>query len=190
MNKNNFLDDSTLTVLVRHLSEHLKDVQSLHLTIVQAGATNIQNVEHYHGSDILSKQDNGVFTCEAGNTQDEYEQSEEAIMEYVGRLTHLVAPQWQEIYLPLWHDIIAMPSVSAVIYNPGKQVGTTFNRNLVAHIIHIMGMRGAFGPRFNAQKLTMSLEGNKSHSVRVQLGLSIADSSLRNDITRLITSKF
>ena len=37
----------------------------------------------------------------------------------------------------LWRSILALPEVDAVVYNPGKQKNTTFNRNLIANIIYI-----------------------------------------------------
>lgn len=66
--------------------------------------------------------------------------------------------------------ILALPEVEAQVYNPGKQHNTNFNRNLIANIIYIMCNAEVFATQ-NAAQLAMSLEGDKEHSVRNQLGV-------------------
>lgn len=90
------------------------------------------------------------------------------IMEYVGRLNDYVAKDWKNRYKALWTSILALPEVDAVVYNPGRQQGTTFNRNLVASIIYIMCRQDVLTTD-NATSLAVALEGDKDHAVRHKL---------------------
>lgn len=91
------------------------------------------------------------------------------ILNYVSLLKPLLKDEWKSRYDKLWNDILNIPEVSAKVYSPGKQQETNFNRNLVANIIHCLGMQGAFG-EYNATQLAEALEGDKDHSVRHALG--------------------
>ena len=96
--------------------------------------------------------------------------SKKSILEYVMRLHSLhVREEWKEKYQALWEEIIELPAVSATIYNKGKQQGTTFNRNLVANILHLMAEKKVLTTD-NATKLAMTLEGTSDTSVRAKLG--------------------
>ena len=81
-----------------------------------------------------------------------------------------VRQEWIEKYQALWEEILELPAVSATIYNKGKQQGTTFNRNLVANILHLMAEKKVLVTD-NATKLAMTLEGTSDTSVRAQLGV-------------------
>ena len=78
--------------------------------------------------------------------------SKEAIMEYVGRL---------------------LTQVRTLVYNKGKQQDTTFNRNLVAQIIHQVS-DWLYLPTANTVKMAEYLEPEKGieHPVRQKLGES------------------
>lgn len=99
----------------------------------------------------------------------EREQRKAEIMEYVLRLKEYVANDWKIRYESIWQKILAIPEVDELVYAPGKQQGTTFNRNLVAHIIYIMCNAEVFTTK-NATHLAIALEGDKEHPVRNQLG--------------------
>lgn len=90
------------------------------------------------------------------------------IMAYVGRLDDYVAKDWKNRYKALWTSILALPEVDAVVYTPGRQQGTTFNRNLVASIIYIMCNKNVIAEK-NAKTLTKILENDGDHAVRHQL---------------------
>ena len=96
------------------------------------------------------------------------ERQRDEILVYVQRLTRVIAAPYVLRYEQLWRDILAIPEVAADIYIPGKQQGTTFNRNLVAAIIGIMKKEGLFGD-ITDTRLTELLEGDKDHSVRAAL---------------------
>lgn len=81
--------------------------------------------------------------------------------------------------------ILALPEVEAQVYNPGKQHNTNFNRNLIANIIYIMCNAEVFATQ-NAAQLAMSLEGDKEHSVRTQLGGNPTDREIRSAVDALL----
>ena len=109
------------------------------------------------------------------------------IMQYVGNLKQYVAKEWKNRYESIWASILDIPEVSEVIFEPGKQKDTTFNRNLVANIIYIMCRVGII-TETNATKLTESLEGNKDHPVRAQLGKAPEDKDLKRKVESLISN--
>ena len=97
--------------------------------------------------------------------------SKKSILEYVMRLHPLhVREEWREKYQVLWVEILELPAVSDTIYNKGKQQGTTFNRNLVANILHLMAEKKVLALTANATKMAEMLEGNTNASVRAKLG--------------------
>ena len=107
------------------------------------------------------------------------------IMRYVGNLEPFVAKDWKNRYEATWHAILDLPAVAAVIYEPGKQKDTSFNRNLVANIIYIMCDRGIIDES-NATKLTEALEGDKDHSVRAQLRTEPEDKAILVKVESLL----
>ena len=109
------------------------------------------------------------------------------IMQYVGNLRPYVSEKWKNRYEAVWHAILDLPAVAAVIYEPGKQKDTSFNRNLVANIIYIMCDRGIIYES-NATKLTEALEGDKDHSVRAQLRIEPADAVLLREVKELLNN--
>ena len=109
------------------------------------------------------------------------------IMQYVGNLRPYVSEKWKNRYEAVWHAILDLPAVAAVIYEPGKQKDTSFNRNLVANIIYIMCDRGIIYES-NATKLTEALEGDKDHSVRAQLRTKPADAVLLREVKELLNN--
>ncbi|MBR1682033.1 MAG: hypothetical protein IJ700_01510 [Bacteroidaceae bacterium] len=95
------------------------------------------------------------------------------ILRYVSKVRPLLVGEYKSSFQGLWVNILAIPEVDAEIYNPGKQQGTNFNRNLVANILHQLGEHGYFG-QYNAAALARHLEGDSDHSVRTSLGTSPA----------------
>ena len=95
------------------------------------------------------------------------------ILSYVGSLKGLVSSVWKSRYTRMWNDILDLDVVSVEVYEPGRQQGTNFNRNLVANIIHNLGSRGIYGDskNYNAAQFAEMLESSKEHSVRAALGV-------------------
>lgn len=100
-------------------------------------------------------------------------EGKEAIMEYVGRLKPVVREQYQADYDCIWEDILEIQQVKTLIYKKGKQQDTTFNRNLVAQIIHQVS-DWLYVPTANTVKMSEYLEPEKGveHPVRQKLGES------------------
>ena len=121
----------------------------------------------------------GGFVC-FNNQQstEKYQQppqqhSNEAIMEYVGRLKPIVRQEFLNTYDQLWSGILELKEVKLQVYDKGKQQDTTFNRNLVAQIIHQVS-DWLYVPAANAVKMAEYLEPGRGaeHSVRQKLGES------------------
>ncbi len=95
------------------------------------------------------------------------------IMEYVSRLKPLVRAEYLDGYEDLWMRILNLQEVRVQVYNKGKQQDTTFNRNLVAQIIHQIGNR-VYLVGVSDQQYAEYLEPGKgkNHSVRQKLGES------------------
>lgn len=94
----------------------------------------------------------------------------EAIMEYVDRLKPMVKEEYLQGYDEIWLGILELKEVKAVIYDKGKQQDTTFNRNLLAQIIHLADV--IYKPTANTVQMAQYLEPEKGidHPVRQKLG--------------------
>lgn len=113
------------------------------------------------------------------------------IIEYVGKTLLLVSDEWRNKYMDLWNDILKIDEVDAEVYEKGKQVGTTFNRNLVANIIHFLGnwqgkKKGVF-KKWEAKEIAVHLEGTWECSTRTQLGIA-PSTAIQNAILKLFKS--
>ena len=108
-------------------------------------------------------------------------QGKEAIMEYLGRLRPLVKEQYLERYDQIWEGILDISQVKAVIYNKGKQQDTTFNRNLLAQLIHQVEI--IYLPTANNAQMTTYLEPERGadHPVRQKLG-EVPDKTIKNAV--------
>ena len=93
--------------------------------------------------------------------QAEREQRKAEIMEYVSRIKRYVADEWKNRYETIWRSVLDIPEVEAVVYEPGKQKDTTFNRNLVANIIYVMCNAG-FYAETNATPLPLPLKTTRN----------------------------
>lgn len=124
-----------------------------------------------------------VFACDDNNNSGDFRD----IHEYTHRVKNMLAVDWTpERYDTLWNTILEMPAVKSIAKKVGKQQNTTFNRNLIANILHTMMDNQVFAPSVNNQAMCEALEGTKDHSVRSALGTSLNDKLLKADIERLI----
>ena len=92
------------------------------------------------------------------------------ILEYVSNLITELSDDWTHQYKKVWDEILDLDIVAAKVYDPGKQQGTVFNRNLVANIIYYLGQKGAFKSPYNASRMARLLAGDPDSSVRAALG--------------------
>lgn len=138
-----------------------QDIHIDHVDNFNPNATTVVN--NYYGDKQKS-----VPAAEKVLQDAEREKRKADIMQYVAKLARYVSKNWKNRYETLWKNILALPEVEAEVYEPGKQKGTTFNRNLIANIICMMVSAEVFNTD-NATHLTIALEGDKEHSVRNQL---------------------
>ena len=155
--------------------------QEVHIGTVQNYNPNATTVINYNYGDkpkTASSPDNNM-------TDDEREQLKSEIMTYVSRIKQYAADGWKNRYETTWRSVLDIPEVKSLVFSPGKQKDTLFNRNLVANIIYIMCNAG-FYTETNATALTVALEGDKEHSVRGQLAKEPADRLLVKHVKALL----
>ena len=128
---------------------------------IESGAKAVYQEQHYHN-------DQKPVTPDANQKQ-----GKEAIMDYLWRLKPVVKEQYISVYAEIWDGILELQEVKMQIYQKGKQQDTTFNRNLLAQIIHQVGDR-IYLPTANTVKMAEYLEPEKGieHPVRQKLGES------------------
>ena len=92
------------------------------------------------------------------------------ILNYVSRVRPLLIDEAKSDYMKVWNDILDLREVEALVYKPGKQKGTNFNRDLVANILYYLRhwkiYRVVYKQDYNGAALTEALEQDKEHSVK------------------------
>ena len=140
-----------------------------HINHVEHFYPNATHVTNFYGDSRRRMADVSLDNCQSSAANSpQQERQRDDILSYVHRLMPYVVPSFVTTYDQLWRDILALPEVAAEVYNPGKQQGTTFNRNLVAAIICMMKDAGII-TETNVSRLTELLQGDKEHSVRAAL---------------------
>ena len=99
---------------------------------------------------------------DTGNIQKE-------ILNYVSCIRPKLKANMDKKYEHLWARIVGHEAFAVDLYDPGKQQ-CTYNRNLVANIIHYLDSKGIYKDNYNATTVTVALEGDKDHTVRSSLG--------------------
>ena len=127
----------------------------------------------------------------SSNTEINKDDIRPQIIDYVSKILLMTKDEWRNKYVDLWKDILEIEEVDAKIYNKGKQVGTVFNREMAANIIHFLGnyqgkKKGVF-KAWDAKKISIQLEGTWECSTRNHLGVS-PSTSIQNAISKLIAS--
>lgn len=141
-------------------------------------ATTVINNNYGDKPKAASSPDNNLTDAEREHLKSE-------IMTYVSRIKQYVANEWKNRYETTWRSVLDIPEVESLVFSPGKQKNTSFNRNLVANIIYIMCNAG-FYTDTNATALTIALEDDKEHSVRQQLAKEPADRLLVKHVKALL----
>ena len=129
--------------------------------IVEGGAKVVYQEQHFQGDQ------------KPVNSDANQKPVKEAIMDYLWRLKPVIREQYLSVYDEIWDGILELHEVKMQIYQKGKQRDTTFNRNLLAQIIHQVSDR-LYLPTANTVKMAEYLEPEKGmeHSVRQKLGES------------------
>ena len=142
---------------------HINEVHQLN-----PNATQITN--HYYGDQFVPKDVVRQEPSASENATRNPQPCKESVLEYVMRLhPSLVREEWKDKYLALWENILELPAVSSFIYDKGRQKDTTFNRNLVGNILHLLAEKKVLKTD-NATRLAMELEGSSDVSIRQKLG--------------------
>ena len=92
------------------------------------------------------------------------------IQAYVRRIRLKVKESMEEQYDVLWAAIVEHEAFAVELYDPGKQQ-CTFNRNLVANVIHYLDRKGFYEEPYSAAAMTRALEKDDQHPVRRALGI-------------------
>ena len=142
---------------------HINEVHQLN-----PNATHITN--HYYGDQFVPKDMVRKEPSAPENATRNPQLDKKPILDYVIKLHPMWVRQvWQDKYTKLWESLMDLPEVAGKIYNPGRQKDTTFNRNLVGNILHLLGEEKVLTTN-NATKLAEILEGDAESSIRAQLG--------------------
>lgn len=114
----------------------------------------------------------------------------DSIMEYVDRLKPMVKEEFLPMYDEMWNGILELKEVKLQVYEKGKQQGTTFNRNLVAQIIHMLSSK-VFVPKANTVNMAECLEPGKgaAHPVRQKLN-EVPERVIKKSIEEYLKSYF
>lgn len=132
-------------------------------------ATHVTN--HYYGDQFVPKEHVHTAITSPDNKTQPATRNPQLIIDYVMRLHPIhVRQEWREKYQALWEEILELPAVADRIHDKGRQQGTTFNRNLVANILHLMAEKKVLAITANATKMAEALEGDANASVRAKLG--------------------
>ena len=141
--------------------------------VVKSGAKIGNFVMDNHGTMTLSATVADNLKEKEDMSDSSMEKGKEAIMEYVDRLKPLIKQEYQERYDEIWMGILELKEVREEVYDKGKQQDTTFNRNLVAQIFHMMADKICL-PAIKVSHMAERLEPDKGvdHPVRKKLGES------------------
>ena len=110
-----------------------------------------------------------------------------ALLEYVAKLKTYVKAEWEKRYEQLWLKILDLPEVDNEIYKVGRQRGTTFNRQLVGNIIHLI--KNKVFTEHNNTELAVSLEENGNASVRQDIGKDPSE-EIQNAINKRMEEEY
>lgn len=112
----------------------------------------------------------------------------ETILQYVGKLIGFVDDFWKEKYLLLWQNILNIPAVRNIIYDPGIQRNTPFNRKALGNILYLLKNNGVFKPETSATSIASALEGNPNASIRINMGQKPDSNEISDNVKKLISN--
>lgn len=116
--------------------------------------------------------------------------ADEVILNYVDRLMPMVRKELVDKHRQLWKGILRLQPVRMQVYNKGKQQGTTFNRNLVAQIIHQIAPQ-IYLPTANTVVMAEHLEPGKgvAHPIRQKLG-EVPENGIKKSVDEYLKKYF
>lgn len=114
---------------------------------------------------------------------DEKESVKAEILTKLKKLEGFVLDKWKAHHESLWKAILAIPEVDKVIYNPGRQKNTTFNRNLLANIICLLCSKEVYD---GENRSDMAREFGEVESFRKALGQSPANEKIYTSVEKVV----
>ena len=155
---------------------------------------NIQHVEHYNTQPVtINNNYYGTYQGTNHPVAGKLELTDTApirqeIMNLIISVRPLLKDECKTQYMQMWADILSLDAVKAVVYNPGKQHGTNFNRKLIAAILHLLENKKIYRDPYNATAITKALGFSPEHSVRRELA-AYPPGDITNAINKLIKTK-
>jgi hypothetical protein len=92
------------------------------------------------------------------------------ILDYVSRVRPFVRLDKRDRYMQMWEGILELDAVRPFVYKIGKQKRTSFNRKLIANILHHLDAHHIYKAPYKASDLALALEDDYEMSVRGELG--------------------
>lgn len=92
------------------------------------------------------------------------------ILDYVSRVRTFVRLDKRDRYMQMWEGILELDAVRPFVYKTGKQKRTSFNRKLIANILHHLDTHHIYKAPYKASDLALALEDDYEMSVRGELG--------------------
>lgn len=183
----------TLSEESNHKGDAMQEINKLVDTILECDSEVIKSAHiafASHSAQHENKYEKQVQRLLNGY-QDKQKQAtnvnKKVIIDYVMKLhPAYISAEWLSRYSTLWNEILDIAEVESSIYNPGKQKGTTFNRNLVANILHLMMEKHI--TKGKAPTLALTLEGKQESSIQSQLRYDPPSKPLKIEINNLIES--
>ena len=115
------------------------------------------------------------------------------ILEYVEKVDSLLVDDVKSYWKEMWEDILTLREVERIVYDPGRQWGVVFNRNLVANILFHLRTRKIYTLKckddYNGAALAEALEDDRDHSVKHALRDNPPE-DVREAVDRLLKEKY
>jgi len=170
--------------------------QEIHIGSVQNYHNNPQatTVIYYNdrqvngGTPAKGKADSKSLKSPIGDDPIDTNPIRQEILNYVNCLLPFIKEEKKDEYLELWDDVLDLKKVASIVYDPGKQQGTSFNRKLVASILHLLDSQHFYAKPYNAKVMAEALEDDWEHPVRLELG-TYPSTEITDDILNLLNKR-
>lgn len=152
-----------------------------------AGAKNVI-INHFGDKNTTKK---SQLSAESEDPEQEAQRKKnvkEAVLQYVMKAIDLVADHWRDKYMLIWKHLFLIPDFEAMIYNPGRQKGTVFNRSMLGNVMGMLCRKGVFQEKVTNTTLTKALEGDSDASIRQAMGKLPGSQQVEDFIKKAISN--
>lgn len=156
-----------------------------------AGANNVVVVNDFGGKKSSTKNHTNEETAKCTDEALRAHQEQvlnEKILQYVGKAIDFVDDSWKKKYFLLWKAILKIPAVQNIIYNPGTQQNTPFNRKLVGNVFYLLKKNGVIKSETTDRNLAFALEGKRDASIRINMGQKPDSNEISDNVKKLISN--